>query len=93
MNNHYHIVIETPEGNLLKVKEKEIKMRGIRGNMARNVAIYMSKRYCGLTNQVIGNIFGEIHHSAVSKVSSRLEERIKKDKKLNIFIEEIKSHV
>jgi len=68
-------------------------MRGIRGNTARNVAIYMAKRYCGLSNQEIGNIFGGIHHSAVSKVSSRLEEKIKKDKKLNIFIEEIKSHV
>ena len=80
-------------GEIFKVKEKEVKMRGIRGNMARNVAIYMSKRYCGLTNQEIGNIFGEIHHSAVSKVSGRLEERIKEDKKLNIFIEEIKPHV
>jgi len=80
-------------GEIFKVKEKEIKMSGIRGNMTRNVAIYMSKRYCGLTNQEIGNIFGEIHHSPVSKASGRLEERIKKDKKSNIFIEEIKSHV
>jgi len=53
-------------GEIFKVKEKEIKTKGIRGNTVRNVAMYVSKRYCGLTNQKIGNIFGEIHHSAVS---------------------------
>jgi len=85
--------METPDGNLLKVEEKGIKTRGVRDSMARNVAIYMAKRYCGLSNQEIGNILGGIHHSAVSKVSSRLEEMIKKDKKLNVVIEKIKSHV
>jgi len=65
-------------------------MRGSRNNKARNVAIYLAKRYCGLSNQETGEIFGGIHYSAVSKVSIRLEGEIKKDKRLS---EGIKSHV
>jgi hypothetical protein len=80
-------------GDAFGVKEEDLKMRGSRNNKARNVAIYLAKRYCGLSNQEIGEIFGAIHYSAVSKVSSRLEEEIKKDKSLRRLIEDIKSHV
>ena len=75
------------------VKKEDLKTRGSRNNKARNVAIYLAKRYCGLSNQEIGEIFGGIHYSAVSKVSSRLEEEMKRDKRLNRLIEEIKSRV
>jgi len=80
-------------GDALGVKGEELKMRGGRNNRARNVAIYLAKRYCGLSNQEIGKIFGGIHYSAVSKVSARLEVEIRKDKKLLRLIYEIKSHV
>ena len=80
-------------GDAFGVKEKEIKMRGSRNNKARNVAIYLAKRYCGLSNREIGEIFGGIHYSAVSKASSRLEEEIEKDKRLFRLIEEVKSHI
>lgn len=63
------------------------------GNISRNVAIYLAKRYSGLSNRKIGEIFGGIHHSAVSKASGRLEEEIKKDKRLFRLVEEVKSHV
>ena len=75
------------------VKKEDLKTRGSRNNKARSVAIYLAKRYCGLSNQEIGEIFGGIHYSAVSKVSSRLEEEIKRDKRFNRLIDEIKSNV
>ncbi|MGB7291280.1 MAG: helix-turn-helix domain-containing protein [Thermodesulfobacteriota bacterium] len=80
-------------GDAFGVKEEDLKTRGGRNNKARNVAISLAKRYCGLSNQKIGEIFGGIHYSAVSKVSSRLEEEMKKDKRLYRLIGEIKSHV
>ena len=74
-------------------EEEEIKMRSSRNNKARNVARYLVKRCCGLSNQEIGEIFYGIHYSAVSKASGRLEEEIKGDKRLFRLIERVKSHV
>jgi REP element-mobilizing transposase RayT len=75
------------------VDEKEIKMRGGRNNLARNVAIYLAKRYSGLSNQEIGGIFDGINYSAVSKVTGRIEEKMKTDRELYRIIKDIKSHV
>src|SRR3990170_6327758 len=49
-----------------------IEGKGQRNNMARNAAIYFVQRYTGLKNEEIGDIFGGIHYSAVSKASWRL---------------------
>ncbi|MGH7807562.1 MAG: transposase [Thermodesulfobacteriota bacterium] len=62
--------------------EKAIKRKGSRDNRARKVAIYIVKRYSGLSNEEIGKIFGGIHYSAVSKVSERVQREMEVDKKL-----------
>ncbi len=48
-------------------------------SMARNLAIYLAKRYTGLTNNEIGKRFGNITYSAVSRVAGRVEQRKARD--------------
>jgi len=58
------------------VDEDMIEGKGQRNNMARNAAIYFVQRYTGLKNEEIGEIFGGIHYSAVSKASWRLQQEM-----------------
>lgn len=71
----------------------DVKGKGGRNNRARKVAIYLIKRYSGLTNQEIGNLFGGMHYSAVSKSSARLESEMAEDKDLRNVVERLVSHV
>jgi putative transposase len=64
-----------------------------RNNTARKVAIYLIKRYSGLSNKEIGKLFRGIHYSAVSKVSSRLEVELSDNIPLAEMIDRIVSNV
>jgi REP element-mobilizing transposase RayT len=75
-----------------KVKEEAIRGRGGRANTARNVALYLAQRYTGLGNKAIGDLFGGIHYSAVSKASGRLREEMISDKGLSKLVDELDSH-
>ena len=79
--------------SMFGVSGKGIKRKGGRHNKARRVAIYLVKRYSGLSNKEVGEIFGEIHYSAVSKVSARVEMEIAEDKKFSKLVEAIKSSI
>ena len=76
-----------------RVTVGEVKGRGKRGNQARKVAIYLAKRYSGLDNGQVGQLFGGIHDSAVSKVSTRLEQEMAEDRSLARLVEIVKSNV
>ena len=62
-------------------------------NTAKKVALYLIKRYTGLCNQEIGNLFGGMHYSAVTKASVRLETEMTQDKGLQSIVKEIVSNV
>lgn len=55
----------------------------------RNIAIYFSKRYTGLTNREIGSLLGGISYSAITRVYQRFGEKIVKERDLRKQIEEI----
>jgi putative transposase len=55
----------------------------------RNAAIYLMKRYSGLGNREIGELFGGMHFTAISKTCSRFEERMADDSELSKKIGEI----
>lgn len=78
---------------VFKIKGEEITEKGTRDNTARKVAIYLVKRYTGLSNQEVGELFGGIHYSAVSKVLERVERKIVEDKRLFKLIKMLKSNV
>jgi chromosomal replication initiation ATPase DnaA len=51
------------------------------------------QRYSGLSISEIGELFGGIHFSAVSKISSRLKEEMAADKRLFRKVEQIESKI
>ncbi len=55
----------------------------------RNIAIYLIKKYTGLTNRQIGQLFGYISYSAVGKAYQRFSTKLAKDKLLRKMVEEI----
>jgi REP element-mobilizing transposase RayT len=75
------------------IRDEVIVGKGERGNMARKIAIYLVKRWSGLSNEEIGGMFGKIHYSAVSKGSARLEMEMARDKRLAKLIGELESQV
>lgn len=79
--------------SMFGVSGERIKRKGGRYNKARRVAIYLVKRYSGLSNKEVGEIFGEIHYSAVSKASARVEIEMAEDKKLSKLVEALNSKI
>jgi putative transposase len=75
-----------------KIDERAIRGKGSRANTARRVAIYLAQRYTGLGNKAIGDLFGGIHYSAVSKASGRLREEMIFDQRLSRLVNELDSH-
>jgi len=75
------------------VKEEKITASGGKNNKARKVAMYLVYQYSGLGNTEIGELFGGIHYSAVSKAVTRLKQEMLHDKDLASLIEKAKSHV
>lgn len=70
-----------------------IKEKNIRGNVARKAAIYLVQRYCNLRNDETGKIFGDLHCSAVSKVSTRFKEELANNKALAKITRRVESIV
>jgi REP element-mobilizing transposase RayT len=59
----------------------------------RSIAIYLMKKYTGLTNKEIGQVFGNLSYSGVSKVYRRFEEKIGKDRSLKKKVADLMSNV
>jgi REP element-mobilizing transposase RayT len=89
----------SPEGIIRAVasefgaEEEEIIKKGKRQNIARSVAMHIVQKHSGLTNEAVGNIFGGIHYSAVTKSSMRLQEIVKRDKNLEKRVQKVISYV
>lgn len=75
------------------VKEEIITASGGKNNKAKKVAMYLMYQYSDLGNTEIGELFGNIHYSAVSKAVTRLKQEMLRDKDLAFLIEKVKSHV
>ena len=64
---------------VFKVPREEVFHK--RGDM-RDTSIYLLKKYSGLTNHQIGDMFGVISYSAVSKAVKRFSLHLSEDRKL-----------
>jgi chromosomal replication initiation ATPase DnaA len=62
-------------------------------NTAKKVVIYLMKRYACLDNKEIGQVFGGLHYSSVSKAAARLEKELSKDKDLAKIVGRLVSYV
>ena len=74
-----------------KIKEEVIRGRGGGANTARRVALSLAQRYTGLSNKAIGDLFGGIHYSAVSKASGKLRGEMMSDQRLSKLVSELDS--
>ncbi len=72
----------------LKSSREKMKRREF-----RNIAIYLIKKYTGITNSQLGELFGGISYSAVAKAHQRFEARLKKDNKLRRTVNAVMSNV
>jgi len=59
----------------------------------RNVTIYLVKKWTGINNTEIGDLFGGLSYSAVSKINTRFSDTLKTDKKLRRGVREIMDHL
>ena len=64
------------------VNEDMVREKWQRNSMARKAAIYLVQRYSGLKNEEIGEMFGGIHFSAVSKAADRLKQETAENKQV-----------
>ena len=55
----------------------------------RTYAIYLSRNYTPVSNTQIGQYFGNISCSAVTKIGSRMKERIEKDQRVREEIRKV----
>jgi chromosomal replication initiation ATPase DnaA len=58
-------------------------------NEARNVAIYLARKRCGLLLEEIGQEFELLQYSSVSSIVTRTEKQLSKNKQLRNRIKEI----
>ena len=77
----------------LQTEADLLKRKGGRNNTARRVAMYLMKRYSGLSNEEIGQFFGGLHYSAVSKSYARLEHEMGQNRELRSLVQGLMSHV
>jgi putative transposase len=74
-----------------RIRGEDLFAKGSRANTARKVAVYLAHRYTGLSNKEIGERFGGIEASGVSKASARVKEEMASDKKLSKLVSELDS--
>jgi len=73
------------------IREEDLFDKGGRANTPRKVALHLAQRYTGLSNKEIGERFGGIEASAVSKASARVKEEMASDKKLSKLVTDLDS--
>jgi len=59
-----------------------------RGNLYRQITLYLVKRYSSLSLKKIGKIFG-MDYTAVSQATRRFEDKIRKDNKIRIMVNSV----
>jgi len=58
-----------------------------------NMTIYLVKKWTGINNTEIGDLFGGLSYSAVSKINTRFSDTLKTDEKLRRGVREIMEHL
>ena len=59
----------------------------------RNYAVYLAGKHTALSNPQIGAYFGNVTFSAVTKIVSRLEARMKEDRKMRKEVEKLEKEL
>ncbi|MQY56604.1 hypothetical protein GH140_00155, partial [bacterium] len=69
------------------------EMLSKRNRRYKYIVIYLLKKYTDLTNERVGNLFGNLSYSAVSKGNRRFIKRLEEDSVLRKDVEEIQDKI
>ena len=83
----------SPEEIIQKVSQafnltKGEALKKQRGNLYRQITLYLVKRYSSLSLKEIGKIF-DMDYTAVSQATRRFEDKIRKDNKIRIMVNSV----
>jgi hypothetical protein len=73
------------------VEQKRLHASRRRGNIARQVGIYLARKYTDKTLKEIAQYFGGMKHTGVSQGARRIEKRRQEDHKLDRNLRELES--
>jgi REP element-mobilizing transposase RayT len=80
-------------GEIFDVDSDEILIKGKKRNLARDVAIYLSRKHSRRSGKELGQYFGDISGSAIALRCKAVAERLQKDKRLKNRIKEIEGRI
>lgn len=69
-------------------RDRIVKRKRCRHEVARDIGMYLLERYSGLSNKKIGELFG-VSHSGVGKAAIRVNEQLRQQKELRKRVENI----
>ena len=76
-----------------QVKSVDIRRRGRKGNLSRDVAIFLSRELSGHSGQDLGREFGKISGAAICVRCKHIVETLAANRKLKREIREIKAGI
>ena len=76
-----------------QVKSVDIRRRGAKGNLPRDVAIILARALSGQSGKELGQEFGNISGAAISARCKHIDEALTASRKLNRDIREIRTAI
>ena len=73
--------------------EKEIRLKGKKGNLPRDIAIYISHGLTGESGVNLGKYFGNISGAGITMCCKNLESKMNKNKRLNSEVNRLKKRI
>lgn len=80
-------------GKMFEVRSDGILAKGKKKNIARDVAIYLSRKLTRLSGKELGRYFGNVSGAAIAMRHKAVNEQLKKDRKLQSRIKRLERRI
>ncbi|MBI9087452.1 MAG: hypothetical protein JEZ11_27935 [Desulfobacterales bacterium] len=87
------IDIVSAVGESFGIESDQILTKGKKKNVARDVAIYLSRNLTGISGKDLGEHFGNVSGAAIAMRHKAVADQIKKDKKLNRLLNRLEKKI
>ena len=75
------------------VNSEGVRRKGSHGNIPRDVALYLSRRHCGLKNAEVGEEFEGMVRSNVSNICRKIESALREDQSLREMLSRVEKSI
>ncbi len=79
--------------NEFSCSQEHLVEKGRKRNRARDVAIYLSRNYSGITCNDLGQVFGGISGAAITMKYKQMSEEIPRDKRLKVKVKKVREQI